>query len=246
MTVDQKTPALPVTSPTEGPDDNYALIQEMVAKAEDSARSDAMPETVVHKGDETLEAPMVAGKVTSAGYKYLYDTLTHERFDILYYMVAAKLKVRRKDGSLRFTADRPSQKPKRGTFKCLLHADNPMREHYDNLGIARCPVGVNGKDNISNQYQVTQHMRKKHPGEWATIEAERLEAERQEGLGAQRAQTAALEAIARGSITVEPAPAPSEPPVVTEETLFQCPECDIPPFTSEAGMKRHKTAKHKE
>ena len=90
-------------------------------------------------------------------------------------MLPSKLRTRRKDGSFRFTPIDPKQKPKRGTVKCLLHKDSENRAHYDKLGFRVCP-----KDNITNEYQLKQHMNKKHPQEWKAIEDEKKDRERQE------------------------------------------------------------------
>lgn len=153
-----------------------ALIVEMVRDAQTTELpSELTREPVIHRGDETLEAPMVVSKMTSAGYVYVWDTRSYVKIPILYYMLATKLRQRRKDGSYQFTTIDPKQLPKRGTHKCMLHKDAPNRTHYDELGFRTCR-----KENITNPYQVRQHMRSKHPAEWAAIEEEKKEKERLE------------------------------------------------------------------
>jgi len=154
------------------------IIQEMLRDAESKKvelPSELSKEPVIHRGDEEVPAPMVVNKVNTAGYVYVWDSRTYEKIPVLYYMLSQILRQRREDGSYRFTTSDPGKLPKRGTLKCLLHKDDPNREHYDELGFHVCP-----KDNIPNPYQVSQHMRKKHPAEWAAIEEERKNRERQE------------------------------------------------------------------
>lgn len=161
-----------------------ALIQEMLRDAESQKTelpSELTREPVIHRGDEDLPAPMVVNKITSAGYVYVWDTRSYEKIPILYYMLPSKMRQRREDGSYRFTTLDPGKKPKRGTYKCLLHKDAPDRARYDELGFRVCP-----KDNLTNQYQVGRHMKLKHPAEWNAIEDERKERERKEDRELQR------------------------------------------------------------
>jgi len=162
---------------------NELLIEEMLRDAQVAeVPSELREHPVIHKGDEELPAPMTVKELTSAGYVYIWDTRTYERIPVLYYMLPSKLRQRREDGSFRFTSTDPGKRPKAGTLKCFLHPDSPNRAHYDTLGFRVCP-----KSNIANPYQVTQHMRKKHAQEWAAIEEERKEKERQEDRKLQQA-----------------------------------------------------------
>jgi len=158
------------------------LIAEMLRDANRAELpSDLTTNPVIHKGDETLEAPIVVNKVSSAGYVYVWDSRTYDKIPVLYYMLPQVLRQRREDGSYRFQVADPGKLPKRGTHKCLLHKDSPNRKHYDELGFRTCK-----KENITNPYQVTQHMKSKHKQEWAAIEEERKEQERQEDRKLQR------------------------------------------------------------
>jgi len=155
---------------------NEALIQQMLRDAKKASEpGDLATNPIIHKGDADLQAPMTVKEVSSAGYVWVWDTRTYEKIPIIYYMLHSKLRTRRPDGSFRFTTVDPKQLPKRGTTKCLLHAESKNREHYNELGFRVCP-----KDNITNQYQLEQHMKKKHPQEWATIEQERIRKEKEE------------------------------------------------------------------
>ena len=233
MTTEGTTKTLPVTTPPEG----GMAVEEMLANAQDatvSTTSDASP--VLQK--ETDDQPgMKATRVSGAGYKWLWDTRTFERFPILYYMVPSKLKEKRPDGSRRFTSEQPAGIPIKGTLKCWLHAESPLREHYDKIGLRVCR-----KSNLTNQYQVEQHCKKKHPQEYAVIKSEQAESERQEGLAAQRAQTDALLTLA-GAKAAE---APVVAPAASDETLFQCPKCELAPFTAQDALDKHMEKQHKE
>jgi len=162
-----------MTKDTQG---NQALIDEMIRDAKPAqVESELAKNPVVHKGDETLGAPMVVKEISSAGYVWVWDTRTFDRLPVLYYMLPQKLRQRREDGSFRFTTRDPGKLPKRGTIKCLLHEKGESREHYNTLGFVSCR-----KENITNLHQLRQHMSKKHPQEWKAIEEERKEKERQE------------------------------------------------------------------
>ena len=161
---------------------NEALIQEMLRDAKKTEiPSELRTNPVIHKGDETLQAPMTVKEISSAGYVWVWDSRTFEKIPILYYMLPSKLRQRRPDGSFRFTTTDPKEKPIRGTIKCMLHKEGESRKHYDELGFRGCL-----KENIPNQYQLKQHMLKKHPQEWAAIEAERIDKEKAEDRALQR------------------------------------------------------------
>ena len=102
-------------------------------------------------------------------------------------MLKELLKVRNKDGTPRFTTRKPSYEPKRGTLKCLLHEDDTNRAHYSEIGFTICR-----KSNLTSPYMVTQHMRKRHPVEWQTIEKERTDSEKAEDREAQHAMLRAI------------------------------------------------------
>jgi len=161
---------------------NEALVEEMLRGTNRvELPSDLKNNPVINKGDATLEAPMTLNKITDAGRVWIWDTRTYEKAPCLGYMLPAKLRLRRDDGSFRWTTNDPGKKPARGSIKCLLHKDSPDRKRFDELGFRTCP-----KDNVTNPYQLKQHMMKKHPQEWAAIEEERKERERQEDRELQR------------------------------------------------------------
>ena len=155
---------------------NDTLIQEMLRDAETAEVSSEIKEhPVINEGTSEMPAPMVAKEISSAGYRYVYNRVTGEKIPVLYYMVPQVLRKKDASGKLRFTVYNPGVKQKKGTHKCWLHPDSPNRDHFDELGFRSCK-----KANLINPYQVTQHMKRKHPQEFAAIEEERKERERQE------------------------------------------------------------------
>ena len=162
--------------------ENEALIAEQLRDASVAELpSDLKANPVISRGDATLPSPMTVKEISGSGYVWVWDSRTFEKVPILYYMLPSKLRQRRNDGSFRFTINEPKQKPTRGEIKCMLYKDGENREHYNKMGFRVCK-----KDNITNPHQLTQHMIKKHPQEWAAIKAEKEEREKQEDRELQR------------------------------------------------------------
>ena len=141
--------------------DNETLIEEQMREAE------VAPESEVKIDEAEPLTPMSPVKMQSAGYVYIYDTVTHERSVCNRNMLAGHLRKKRPDGSIVFTTRKPLVAPKRGALKCMLHPDEPNRYHYDELGLATCR-----KANLASLYQVQRHMIKRHKMEYATIKEE--------------------------------------------------------------------------
>jgi predicted RNA-binding Zn-ribbon protein involved in translation (DUF1610 family) len=163
--------------------DNDALVEEMLREAKGiELPSELTKNPVLHRGDSDLPAPVTVHEIRSALYFYIWDTQTGEKVPCLGYMLAQKLRQRLPNGKFRFTTKDPGIRPKRGTIKCLLHPDDPNRKEYDNLGFGTCR-----KSNLTNPYQLEQHMRRRHPQEWKTIESARKKARDDEDRDLQRA-----------------------------------------------------------
>ena len=141
--------------------ENEGLIEEQMRDAEVAPES-----SVKLDGVEPL-TDMSPTKMQSAGYVYIYDSVTGERSICNRNMLAAHLRKKRPNGSLVFTTRKPLVPPKRGILKCMLHPDAPNRYHYDEMGLATCR-----KSNITSPYQVLRHMQKRHKMEYATIKEE--------------------------------------------------------------------------
>lgn len=134
----------------------------------------------VTTGDKDIDT-MTLGDMTSAGWVYIWDTVTGERSITNRNMLPTQLGKKRSNGSFVFSTVAPGITPKRGKLKCMLHPENPNREHYEGLGFPICT-----KSNLTSPMQVGLHMRHRHKMEWATIEDERKEAEKQEDRAFQR------------------------------------------------------------
>lgn len=146
--------------------ENEQMISEMLTRAE-KAEEPAV-EKVVSKGDESQPAPMTFSSLKSAGYSYIYDSKTGDRSMTNNNMLTSQLKKTRPDGTRVFTTINPNITPRTGFLQCLLHPENPEREHFNDMGLPVCK-----KSNLINEYQRTRHMQKKHKDEWAAIESER-------------------------------------------------------------------------
>lgn len=155
-------------------------IEQMTQEAE-KADEPGGNEKIIHRGDDEVPAPITRSSLESAGWARVYDTRTGEPSIVNRNMLSGALKKTRPDGSAVFTIHKPSVEPKRGTYKCMLHVDDPNRAHYDDLGFATCK-----KATLRSPYEVRRHMQKRHKVEWAAIQEEREEQKRQEDRDFQR------------------------------------------------------------
>lgn len=215
-----------------------ALIAEMLRDATKTELPSDLTKNPILNPDDKEAPPTVVNKITSAGYVFVWDTRTYQKAPVLYYMLPQILRQRRPDGSYRWSVNDPHKETRRGTFKCLLHKDNPNREHYTSLGFRVCP-----KDNLANQYQVTRHMQLKHKAEWAAIEQEKRDKERAEDRELQHLLLASqinnLEKREETKKVEEPKP---ETLVISTE-VFICPTCQKE-FKYKKTFKKHiKTCK---
>lgn len=134
------------------------------------------------QGQESLEPGDMAGEevehgkgselssrvssVTSAGYIMVFDRMTGDSSVVNRNMLPTQLRKRHPDThALVFTLVDPGIRPAVGTYRCMLHADSPEREVFDNLGLAYCK-----KANLKTAYQQTRHMTKRHKDEWALMQ----------------------------------------------------------------------------
>ncbi len=162
--------------------ENRELLAVMVGQAEKAPEPGTMKvRDILNVGDENLETPMVVKSLTSAGYRWMYDTVTGERSLTNLNMLPAQLKKQREDGTPVFTIQKPAVAPRQGTRKCLLHKDDPDRVHYEEMGFKECP-----KANLPSPFMVEQHMAHRHKIEWATIQQERQKRREDEQWALQR------------------------------------------------------------
>lgn len=201
--------------------ENKKLIEEMVREAETvNTPTETNKNPIVHEGDKDLDAPMTITELSKRQWAYIYDNRTGERSLCNVNMLRQKLGQKRPDGSFVFTTSKPNIAPKRGNLKCMLHADSEKREYYDKLGLPSCR-----KSNLTAPYMVEQHMKKRHPQEWAIVERERTQKEKEEARAFQ-------EALLKQALT----------PKI--ELPFDCGVCDKS-FKTRIALEGHKRS-HKE
>jgi len=177
------------TTKTEEQKQADVMIEEMQRDAESvpPVGDETKVGTVVHRGDAETPTPIIVSSIEGGDKVYIYDTKTGERSRANKNQLRQILRWQHPDGTYKFTTRKMESKVKAGILKCLLHADNPKREHYDELGLPTCR-----KSNITAPYMVEQHMKKRHPSAWATIEKERTDAERKEDREFQHAVLSAV------------------------------------------------------
>ena len=160
-------------------------------------------EAAVEPGDMTMgqvisqseDMTMTTHELQSAGWVYVYDTITADRSVVNRNMLPQQLQKQRLDGSYFFSTRKPEGvAPMVGELNCLLHADDPDREKYNRMGLVTCT-----KIGFRNELNRDQHLRGRHPRAYATLENERVredrEAERQERL----ALTESIKAMAESN-----------------------------------------------
>lgn len=118
---------------------------------------------------------MVVKTYQDAGVVPIYDIETGAMSLTSVNMLPAQLRKLNAEGKRMFTHRPPVQPPVQGELKCWLHPDNPARSEYDRLGLPTCH-----KANLPSPYQVEQHMRRRHPTAYETVERIRQERERAE------------------------------------------------------------------
>ena len=205
------------------------FIEELMQEVEEAEEPGNLREgQVLHRSNDDMPLGVQVASVASAGHVFIYNTKTGSQSKTNRNMLEAQLKkVFPEDGTRGFTTVKPPFEPPRGTYKCLLHADNEEREHYDQMGLATCT-----KDDLASEYQVQRHMERRHRMEWAKIGEERDPAEKDEERRYQRTLMAAIAQVGTNG-----APNRSNRPV--------CDQCGRT-FKSDAGVKLHVRQKHQE
>lgn len=158
-----------------------ALLEQLVAQAQDAPEPGSEDSKVVNKGDAKNPAPAIISDMESAGYTYVWNRFTGARSVVNNNMLRAQLlKVNEKKERVFITYD-PHIKMIAGNVKCMLHPDDPRRAEFDKMGLATCH-----KSNLASEYEMTQHMQHRHKKEWAAIEKLRVDRERAEDRDFQR------------------------------------------------------------
>lgn len=172
-------------------EENRPVIEELIARATEAASPGPQVGEVVNKGSADNPMPAVITSMEEAGWTFIYDRRTGDRSVCNNNMLSTKLR-QKVDGILVFTTIDPKIRVTPGTIKCRLHKDDLQRPEWDKMGLPKC-----NKANITSEYELSQHMQKKHKKEWAAIEKIRIDTERKEDRAAQRAMTEALTEMAK-------------------------------------------------
>ena len=172
---------------------NEPAIEEMMRDAEQADEpGELKPGVPISESDGMT---MTTAELQSAGYVYVYDTRTGDRSVVNRNMLQSQLEKRHEDGSFIFSTRFPDGvKLISGTLKCFLHADDPNRDRYDQMGLIRCI-----KADFLNELDRENHLRRRHPRAWATLENERTRSERE----AERLERIALTETLRNMNTTE-------------------------------------------
>ena len=201
-------------------------IMEMMQVAEDAPEPGTFDRrAAIHAPDASVPLSVQIAALESAGYVYVYDVRTGSRSIVNRNMLSSQLDKRDEDNTRIFSTVKPDIEPVQGDYKCLLHADQPERNHYDSMGLARCK-----KENLVSEYQVNRHMSVRHRTEWETIMQEQARAEKDEERAFQRAL---MDAIAQGVAV----------PSIAESVV--CDECSRI-FKNSRALRTHIQMGHKE
>ena len=135
------------------------FIEELMQEVEEAEEPGNLREgQVLHRSNDDMPLGVQVASVESAGHVFIYNTKTGDRSKTNRNMLEDQLrKVFPEDGTRVYTTVKPPFEPPRGTYKCLLHADNEERAHYDQMGLATCT-----KDDLASEYQVQRHMERRH------------------------------------------------------------------------------------
>ena len=155
-------------------EENDKIIAELAQQwTEASEPGSAKVGTVESRGNDDSPMPIVQSKLSSAGYVYVWDRYSGDSSLVNRNMLPVQIRKRYIDGphkgEFAFQRTDPALepnwvKPKRNRLKCKLHADDPERETWDEMGFPVCT-----KWNLVSPYHVGRHMQRAHKSEWAAI-----------------------------------------------------------------------------
>ena len=150
------------------------------------------------------QAGMVISDLESAGWTYLYPVQTKERSLVNNNAVAEQMKLRDENNVPVFTQVYPGE-PWRGEFKCFLHADQPEREMFNQMGFPVCE-----RKAIPSKYQAELHGHNRHRQEWLAYQKVITDAREDENREIARRTLAVMEANAGVSAVTRPQRTPEE------------------------------------
>ena len=201
-------------------------VVEMVHAAEEAPEPGTFNRNMtINSPDEGMPLSVEPSSLESAGYVYVYDVRTGSQSRVNRNMLPSQLEKRDENNARIFTTIKPDIEPPKGTYRCLLHGDDPNRAHYDQMGLARC-----SKSNLVSEYQMNRHMAVRHRTEWETIQQEYMRAAKDEERAFPRTLMAA---IAHGGATLDAAKS------------VVCDECGRA-FKNPRALSTHMNMAHKE
>ena len=172
---------------------NDVALEEMLRDAEDAVEPGDMVSGQVIS--QSAEMTMTTSQLQSAGWVYVYDTVTADRSVVNRNMLPQQLQKQRLDGSYFFSTRKPEGiEPVMGDINCLLHIDDPDREKYDRMGLVTCT-----KIGFRNELNRDQHLRTRHPRAYATLENERVREDREAERLERMALTESIKAMAESN-----------------------------------------------
>ena len=146
---------------------------------------------------DALAPPAAISSIKSAGWTYVFHRGTGDPSLCNNNMILAQLRKIDNDPvsptyqQKAFTTRDPGFRPKRGEFVCLMHKDSPRRNEMDDKGFQVCI-----RTSIHSEYDLINHMRSRHPREYAIIEDELLDEEKHQDRTIARRTMEAMERIA--------------------------------------------------
>ena len=161
---------------------------------------------IINDGSDAKSPAPMRVHATNKGYVAIYNRKTGDRSLQPQFMLWQRLQQKDANGEPVFTLTDPGIRPSQGEIKCLLHESDPSRKEYDRMGFAVC-----NKSNIPTLMDVDAHMKFTHPRAYAALAKDREEASKREDRELQKANLAALQALA-GRITPPPAALAPTPP----------------------------------
>lgn len=123
-----------------------------------------------------------------AGWVVVYHQETGDRSVVNKNMLGVQLSKKLPNGKKAFDIYPPKDKngdiitPVRGTYKCMLHSEEPNRDEYTRMGLPVC-----NKSNIPSPQALIWHMAAKHKREWKSIKEDQERVEKDEDRKFQRA-----------------------------------------------------------
>jgi len=168
-------------------------IEELLRDAEAAVEpGDLAAGQIINRSEDIT---MTTSELQSAGWVYVYDTLTADRSVVNRNMLPQQLEKRRPDGSYVFSTRKPEGiEIIVGDLNCFLHGDDPNRETYDRMGLVTCV-----KTGFLNELDRANHMRYRHPRAYATLENERVREDREAERLERTALTESIKAMAESN-----------------------------------------------